>query len=785
MVSKLKKTQCLSLLLLFVLASALVGCGEKSISAEKQAEAVINWKQKGFEVSDKLEEEQKLWIKEYIRWEHSEVEYSSETENLYGGIEAGTRNGKIYRLNTVLCPPEIRAVRWILEIFDTNTMQSEVQELSYEQLGIKQPDSGFGIVADMDVITEGEYILQWIEVGMKPDQNWHMLSNRMIYWNSQKEIGFTDLWDRYLEKEIKKDVESSVAMLPEGYCVCDYAGNTYVRAGEGQYGYSDLYVFDRAGNVLMEFLGDQGQSIQNPMRTEEGELIFPVYDAKEKSYHFMWPDLKKQEMRDLAVLKSSQTIRQMYGMQGNEIYYETPQGVVQWNVESGKRTLVLSYRENGIAGDYQSMLVFRNGSAPILRLFSLEDTTDDWLVLLSYDRVIRKEDIRVADLVNHGENPGSQQVSECASLVSRKNKNDFFAYEKAELNQKDYKSKIFAEIAAGKGPDVLYVSREDMGILSEKDALMDLRDLISEEELGELLPGALELGTMDGKLVGIPANVNAIGLVVSRDIWSEDSWNMNDMLNLMRKGTLERGFYLSDDYMAPLGTIRFMTEFCMNNKAIIDWENRTCHFNEEPFFSLLDITNIDIASLPNDNEKWLGQGNRIALFSVYSSDSFYDFGVLTEENNGNHVGFPTEEGHGNYLDTTGVLVVNKNTSSVDAIKEFLKCYLGEEIQGICNEGLNKCLGVKKLNTDELEWDFDGKCFWKSREVYVFEDGTTSLHRAEAFLESCVAAPQKDRNIINILYEELQPLYTGGKNSRQVAEIINNRIQLYLDEGNIG
>ena len=66
---------------------------------------------------------------------------------------------------------------------------------------------------------------------------------------------------------------------------------------------------------------------------------------------------------------------------------------------------------------------------------------------------------------------------------------------------------------------------------------------------------------------------------------------------------------------------------------------------------------------------------------------------------------------------------------------------------------------------------------------VFEDGTTPPHRAEAFLESCTAAPQNSLQVYNILYEELLAMYSDHKTPEDTADIIHRRVQLYLDEGN--
>lgn len=65
---------------------------------------------------------------------------------------------------------------------------------------------------------------------------------------------------------------------------------------------------------------------------------------------------------------------------------------------------------------------------------------------------------------------------------------------------------------------------------------------------------------------------------------------------------------------------------------------------------------------------------------------------------------------------------------------------------------------------------------------VFREGDISLHRAKQFLESCVASPPGYSRITKIIAEELNAMYAEHKSPRITAEIINSRVQLYLDVG---
>ena len=64
------------------------------------------------------------------------------------------------------------------------------------------------------------------------------------------------------------------------------------------------------------------------------------------------------------------------------------------------------------------------------------------------------------------------------------------------------------------------------------------------------------------------------------------------------------------------------------------------------------------------------------------------------------------------------------------------------------------------------------------------DGSTYIERVNELLSICVPAPETYPALWNIISEELMAYYegaNGNRTPREIAEMIDNRIQLYLDE----
>ena len=99
-----------------------------------------------------------------------------------------------------------------------------------------------------------------------------------------------------MEKSIAVESLQSVLALGPGYCICDSAGNIYQKAKPSEHGYTQLFVLSRDSTVLLEYETAPLQVIEEPMRTESEELIYPVYDIKESFMYGKEASNRKQEI---------------------------------------------------------------------------------------------------------------------------------------------------------------------------------------------------------------------------------------------------------------------------------------------------------------------------------------------------------------------------------------------------------------------------------------------------------------------------------------------------------
>lgn len=769
-------------LLLSLMLAILFGCGQ-SVDMPEQTKDTTSWMTEGFAVSGKLEEGQALWAGQYLPWEHN----NSQT------LEA--EPGELSRLDCGVCGDLFwhlgrgQRMEFALEIYDTSLEESTSKSFSLEELGLKEE---LTYLCDMDMWDEKHYVFRWVEYGQDENGMYYQTVDGMLYTDLMTNTQRVNFRDIYLERGICQEEEpASQPTLQSLDWRCDGKGNICVTVPKENRGF-DFYLFNPNGEMILEYESTTEQSMPEILRTSEGELILPIYDDGKKCYEYMWVDTAERELRSLARIDAAYPdILQIYGMLGDALYYRSQEGsadgIVRWNVRNGNRTQIFDLRAAGIDSRYQTMLALREGQTPALCLMkSKEGETKEWLTVLTEQKPEDNGAIRVADLVANGET--KEQVAACA--VSASMETPDLRYEYEEASAQESRDRILAELSQGKGPELLFVQLEDMVLLEEKGLLLDIGELLSDDMQKELLPGALKIGTVEGKLVGIPVAVRVETLAVAIDTWPGNTWKLEDVIDLMEKGKLTGAIrscppYRMGKYMEPSLTVLSLINSSLKDSFLIDWEVRKCHFDDERFIRLLELTYTDMSDTPSDAEIWLNDGKDILQgYFTYNTD-FLDFFAHMEAEDGNIVGYPTGGVCGSYLVAEGgVLVVNANIKQKEAAACFLEILLGKELQARTKA---LCMSVRKLVPEEYIIEEDsGRLLYMGDdrlEIAVFGEGDTALHRAAAFLESCEASPPAYAQIRKIIAEELSAMYVGGKSPETIAETINSRVQLYLDEGN--
>ncbi len=79
----------------------------------------------------------------------------------------------------------------------------------------------------------------------------------------------------------------------------------------------------------------------------------------------------------------------------------------------------------------------------------------------------------------------------------------------------------------------IYISEKELADLQKNSALADLKQLLSEDTIKALYPGAIAMGACNEKIIGLPLSVYVRTLLTTREYWENNTWTVEDVLQIL------------------------------------------------------------------------------------------------------------------------------------------------------------------------------------------------------------------------------------------------------------
>lgn len=257
-------------------------------------------------------------------------------------------------------------------------------------------------------------------------------------------------------------------------------------------------------------------------------------------------------------------------------YFYNHQKLYSWDLYTGKWNLLLDGSKEDLAKNEGYCYLAIDG-AENLMLFDCEE--EPGIYILSEQEPSTENYARIVSLTT-----SCSDLSSAAADFTRKNPAQGLLVEPPERDQQAYRARVMADMTAGKVPDALYVSGEDMEILYEKGLLMDMTGLLPEQVTEQLFPGILECGRIDGKQTGFPLKATIDTMFVNRKVWQEDGWSLADVMELAYgSGELEAVIATAKPPYAARGALENLALQDLGHSPFVDLEAGTCSFDSEQF----------------------------------------------------------------------------------------------------------------------------------------------------------------------------------------------------------
>lgn len=359
------------------------------------------------------------------------------------------------------------------------------------------------------------------------------------------------------------------------------------------------------------------------------------------------------------------------------------------------------------------------------------------------------------------------------------------------------------DLLKGKGPDLISTQFLDVDMLTDKGILEDLTPYLEVSgKVGteDLLPSVLRAMTVNGKLVRVIDEIMIWGNIVAAGTTDGGAWTPEEYLALADQQT--SGVYMSV-YMGNWDLYSDIMNRAMY--SYVDWEKRECHFTDGSFARLLErIMEVSVEdtglSLRDQGEVSYYRSGQVLMVRGEYLHGVRGIWYIKEAfgDEAEFAGYPNYERTPQYeMSARHEWGINSASDKKEIAWALLEMILSKDYQVLCRSSAASSELFLPVRNDVMTEELDGVYdrFGVSaaavinpytKEKHYYPDGIPALNEEEkeeiryvvdnGYIRSPVSGVIHD-----IASEEVQAFFAGDKTADEVAEIIQNRVSLYLNE----
>ncbi len=561
-------------------------------------------------------------------------------------------------------------------------------------------------------------------------------------------------------------------------CLLDYSGN--------------LYLLDAAGNLTgvipWEDAGASGVVGQGLVDAGEDGLYY--YSLSEKEVSLRPIDLANAALGQPIPIETDgpATPLSLYSGGKEGILIVEDEGLILYSPSGNMAQKLLSWDDESIqlrASEIEMASLEENGDISLL----VQDGYRNASRLVALEKC-KKEELPQVQTVTVGvitANDGSYGTEWYEKVAQEFHK----VYPAYRLEVKTYATDgmdFEMDLLRGEGPDLIELAYLDADMLAGKGVLEDLSPYLDAGNVHreELLDAVLSAGTIDGKLIRLMDGFSVQGMVVDSGVTATGGWTPKELLDMV-----EANPGVPYSWMPDKVNLLYYA-LCMDMDEYVDWTNLECHFQDKGFTDLLKrISSLDLGSAPGFMPPYLAVYFRDhEILTVATSISRWEGYLELKEAYGEDAcfaGYPNQAGEPKYRITTSyVFGMNSASQQKEGAWAFLELLLSKDYQ---KDLMNSGFSVRK---DVLEKQFQTSLYTNVVSRVNPYDGlpyTEPLPQAgkedfdflQDMIDHAYFGGNSTDTIYRILSEEAADYFTGEKDAEQVAEVIQSRVSLYLQE----
>ncbi len=495
-----------------------------------------------------------------------------------------------------------------------------------------------------------------------------------------------------------------------------------------------------------------------------------------------------------------------YEGKGYDLYLVNSYGVFGYNIGEEDKTQLMSYLDSD-CGFYNIYNMVPLSESEFLAMYNTFDGGEQVLARFTKvppQEVIEKQVITLATTGN------DYEITKAVLKFNKENEQYRISvqdYSSLYGSDEDYMAgmnRLNTDIVSGKVPDIILLdSSMPVDSYISKGLFEDLMPYIEKDEQmspEDFMPNVIEAFSVDGKLYRLVPRYSIQTMVAkTADVGAENGWTVSEALEIWKEkpeGT---------EFVSSITRDNMMWEcLAMSSGHFIDPDNGKCSFNSEEFIQMLEFfalfpEEIDVDAFDDDywvNYESMWREGKV-LTSITSIGDFRNYNYMEKGTFGEDitiVGFPSGDRNGSAIVANREFAMSAKSRHKDGVWEFLRTFLLGEYQGNLNEWgfplsiehLDK-MGEEAMKRPSYE-DEEGNLVEYDETYYIGDVemllSPMNAEEVEAFkkqLYSFDRIYKSDEELVNIIKEEAEAYFSGQKTAKDVANVIQSRAQIYVNE----
>ena len=363
------------------------------------------------------------------------------------------------------------------------------------------------------------------------------------------------------------------------------------------------------------------------------------------------------------------------------------------------------------------------------------------------------------------------------------------------------------DITSNNCPDLLALNGLDAAKYAAKGVFEDLSPWLEKSaavKREDFFENILDAYTYDGVLVAIPKDFELMTVCgKAADLGTEPGWTLAELLAYADKHPDAEIFANCTKERA----IDIMLEY--NLAEFVDWESGKCSLDSEDFVNILEFANRFPEEYQYDEDAPAFPVRIAAGEILLNATYLYDFesiqladAIFNEDVT--FIGFPNSSGaSGTYLQMSSGVAITSKCSDKDGAWEFIESWLTSDSSrySMGFSSNKKTFAEARAEATKVEYVLD-----ENGEKVLDENGEPILQgggggigygddwmyeyhittdeeadRLEELIRIAKPTSGSDSQIMSIINEEAGAFFKGQRTARDVAGIIQNRVQVYVNE----